>query len=88
MPNNTTQPSTRFPSDFVFQLLPGEIADLRPKFVTAGTQDPARQYDGALRSQFVTSKTGRGQHREYPPYAFTKSVRIRGPILQPLARSL
>ena len=26
----------------------------------------------ALRSQFVTLKTGRGQHRKYPPYAFTE----------------
>lgn len=26
----------------------------------------------ALRSQFVTLKTGRGQHRKYQPYAFTE----------------
>ncbi len=26
----------------------------------------------ALRSQIVTSKTGRGQHRKYLPYAFTE----------------
>jgi phage regulator Rha-like protein len=26
----------------------------------------------ALRSQFVTLKTGRGQHRKYRPYAFTE----------------
>jgi hypothetical protein len=26
----------------------------------------------ALRSQFVTLKTGRGQHRKYLPYAFTE----------------
>jgi hypothetical protein len=25
-----------------------------------------------LRSQFVTLKTGRGQHRKYRPYAFTE----------------
>ncbi len=62
----------RFPSDFVFQLLPREMADLRSEFVTAGEQDPARQYDGALRSQFVTLKPGRGQHRKYLPWAFTE----------------
>ena len=49
-----------FPSDFVFQLLPREMADLRSQFVTAVEQDPARQYDGALQSQFVTLKRGRG----------------------------
>jgi hypothetical protein len=27
---------------------------------------------GRLRSQFVTLKTGRGQHRKYLPYAFTE----------------
>lgn len=27
---------------------------------------------GALRSQFATLKTGRGQHRKYLPYAFTE----------------
>jgi hypothetical protein len=32
----------RFPSDFVFQLLPREMADLRAQFVTAGEQDPKR----------------------------------------------
>lgn len=26
----------------------------------------------ALRSQFATLKTGRGQHRKYLPYAFTE----------------
>jgi phage regulator Rha-like protein len=29
------------------------------------------EYD-ALRSQIVTLKSGRGQHRKYPPYAFTE----------------
>lgn len=62
----------RFPSDFVFQLLPREMTDLRALFLTAAEQDPARQYDGALRSQFVTLKPGRGQHRKYLPYAFTE----------------
>jgi len=62
----------RFPSNFVFQLLPREMADLRSLFETACEQDPVRQYDGALRSQLVTLKPGRGQHRKYLPYAFTE----------------
>jgi len=62
----------RFPPDFVFRILPREMADLRSQFVAAGEQDPARQYDGALRSQFVTLNSGRGRHRKYPPYAFTE----------------
>jgi hypothetical protein len=61
----------RFPTDFVFQLLPREMADLRSQFVTAAAQDPVRQYDGALRSQFVTSKPGPGGRRTLP-YAFTE----------------
>jgi phage regulator Rha-like protein len=31
----------------------------------------ALEYD-SLRSQFATLKQGRGQHRKYPPYAFTE----------------
>lgn len=30
----------------------------------------------ALRSQIVTLKTGRGQHRKYLPYAFTAQARL------------
>ncbi len=36
----------------------------------------------ALRSQFVTLKTGRGQHRKYRPYAFTEqSVAMLSSVL-------
>ena len=45
----------KFPTDFVFEVSPGEAEDLR-----------------RLRSQFVTLKLGRGQHRKYLPYAFTE----------------
>ena len=31
----------------------------------------------ALRSQFATLKVGRGQHRKYPPYAFTEHGSIQ-----------
>jgi len=51
----------RFPKDFMFRLTKVEFDDLR------------RQYDTpSLRSQFVTLKTGRGQHRKYLPYVFTE----------------
>ncbi len=30
------------------------------------------EYAAFLRSQFVTLKKGRGQHRKYPPFAFTE----------------
>ena len=35
-----------------------------------------------LRSQIVTLKTGSGQHRKYPPYAFTEQVAIFNAILE------
>lgn len=35
-------------------------------------QVTAVEYDEALRSQIVTLKPGRGQHRKYLPYAFTE----------------
>jgi hypothetical protein len=52
---------SRFPEDFMFQLNGDEWAALRPKTATPG-----------LRSQTVILKSGRGQHRKYPPYAFTE----------------
>ena len=56
---------SRFPSDFMFQLSEDEAAAMRSHAVTAdGPRDP-------LRSQFVTSKPGRGGRR-YRPYAFTE----------------
>ena len=51
---------TRFPSDFMFQLNPEDVESLRSQFVISG-----------LRSQFVTSKKGRGGRRSLP-YAFTE----------------
>ena len=51
----------RFPDDFMFQLSAEEFADLRSQSDTS-----------SLRSQIVTLKSGRGQHRKYLPYAFTE----------------
>jgi ORF6N domain len=50
----------RFPGDFMFQLSKDELISLRFQFGISN-----------LRSQFVTSKTGRGGRR-YLPYAFTE----------------
>jgi len=51
----------RFPDDFMFQLTAEEFANLRSQSDTSN-----------LRSQIVTLKAGRGQHRKYLPYAFTE----------------
>lgn len=59
----------RFPPDFVFQLSPTDLNTLRSQFVTSKTQDTDVQYDGALRSRFVTLKRG---GRRTAPYAFTE----------------
>lgn len=58
----------RFPDDFMFQLTSEEWDALRCQI---GTLDTEPEGPG-LRSQFVTLKTGRGQHRKYLPYAFTE----------------
>ena len=50
----------RFPEDFMFRLTPREIENLRFHFGTS-----------SLRSQFVTSKLGRGGRR-YAPQVFTE----------------
>jgi phage regulator Rha-like protein len=55
----------RFPVDFMFQLSAEEAESLRCQFGTLNG-------DPALRSQIVTLKSGRGQHRKYLPYAFTE----------------
>ena len=61
--------ATRFPADFMFQLTDDEVAGLRFHFETS---KPAGARGGSpLRSQFVTSNTGRGGRR-YRPYAFTE----------------
>lgn len=52
----------RFPEDFMFRLTKEEAESLRSHFAIS---------KGDLRSQFVTSNTGRGGRR-YLPYAFTE----------------
>jgi hypothetical protein len=51
----------RFPPDFMFQLSREEWVALRSQVAEA-----------SLRSQSVTLKSGRGQHRKYAPYAYTE----------------
>ena len=51
----------RFPEDFMLQLTAEEFASLK---------SPSALPD--LKSQIVTLKNGRGQHRKYMPYAFTE----------------
>jgi phage regulator Rha-like protein len=55
----------RFPEDFMFRLNTKEAEALRCHFGTLKEGD-------SLRSQNVTLKTGRGQHRKYLPHAFTE----------------
>ena len=50
----------RFPADFMFELTRDEIKGISQAVASSGR----------LRSQFVTLK--RGQHRKYPPHAFTQ----------------
>ncbi|MBP6686911.1 MAG: ORF6N domain-containing protein [Lacibacter sp.] len=57
--------SKRFPDDFMFQLTKSEYDSLRSQIEASESSD-------SLRSQFVTLKSGRGQHRKYMPYAFTE----------------
>ena len=59
----------RFPADFAFQLTDDELAALRSQLVIS--KSPTSQASSRLRSQIVTSKTGRGGRR-YLPYAFTE----------------
>ena len=56
----------RFPKDFMFQLTKEEWENMRLQF--AGESNNML----SLGSQFVTLKTGRGQHRKFMPYAFTE----------------
>lgn len=58
----------RFPAGFRFQLTADEFENLQEQPGTPGTTAAP-----ALRSQFVTLKTGgRGRHRKYLPWAFTE----------------
>ena len=59
----------RFPKDFAFQISATEWENLRRQI---GTLEHSRTKQVALRSQIVTLKTGRGQHRKYLPYVFTE----------------
>ncbi|MFT3847031.1 MAG: ORF6N domain-containing protein [Lacibacter sp.] len=61
----TKRNKKRFPADFMFQLTKAEYDSIR-------FQIDASQNSDSLRSQFVTLKNGRGQHRKYMPYAFTE----------------
>ena len=56
----------RFPEDFMFQLTNDELEKIRIQVKDL--------YPGeiSLRSQFVTLKTGRGEHAKYLPLAFTE----------------
>lgn len=59
----------RFPRDFVFRVSSTEWENLRYQI---GTLKSAEGKRATLRSQNVTLKTGRGQHRKYLPYVFTE----------------
>ena len=59
----------RFPADFAFQLADDELAALRSQIVIS--KSPTSQASSRLRSQIVTSNTGRGGRRTLP-YAFTE----------------
>ena len=54
----------RFPADFMFQLTDEKVESLRSQIVISNEAE-------SLRSQFATSKKGRGGRR-YAPYAFTE----------------
>lgn len=66
----------RFPQEFMFQLTPSEFENLRCQFGTSSVTDLRFQFGTLnrdyLRSQNVTLKGERGQHRKYLPYAFTE----------------
>ena len=70
----------RFPEDFMFQLTEQEYEILRRQIGTSNEES------GSLRSQIVTSKTGRGG-RQYLPYAFTEQgvAMLSGVINSPAA---
>jgi hypothetical protein len=59
----------RFSADFAFQLTDDELAALRSQIVIS--KSPTSRASSRLRSQIVTSNTGRGGRR-YLPYAFTE----------------
>lgn len=70
----------RFPEDFMFQLTEQEWQSLRLQIETSNNNEDtlSSQFviidntDNSLRSQIVTLKKGRGEHKKYLPYAFTE----------------
>lgn len=72
----------RFPAGFLFQLTEEEFANLKSRI-----EKPAGEGSGPLRSQNVILKPGRGQHRKYPPWAFTEHGAIMSAMIlrSPLA---
>ncbi len=67
----------RFPPDFLFQLTPEELADVKSRVVSVSPTDAP-----SLRSQIVTLKNpGRGQHRKYLPLAFTEHGAIMAAMI-------
>ena len=64
----------RFPADFMFQLDKKEYdAILRCQIGTSRYEQPfVNEGNPSLRFHFETLKSKRGQHRKYPPYAFTE----------------
>ena len=93
----------RFPDDFMFQLTKGEVDILKSQFViskmienqvdenlksqNATSNIHENESVGALTSQNVILKNGRGQHSKYLPYVFTEQgVAMLSSILRsPLA---
>ena len=59
----------RFPNDFAFQISASEWKNLRCQIGTLKAEDTRHRI---LRSQIVTLKNGRGQHRKYLPWVFTE----------------
>ena len=71
----------RFPEDFMFQLTQEESVNLRLQIVTSNEVlnslrsqfATLNKNDKSSRLQIATSKNGRGQHKKYLPYAFTRN---------------
>ena len=73
--------SRRFPDDFMFQLTKDEwnalrsqivtLEDLKSQNVISNSVDD--ETNGRLTSQNVILKNGRGQHRKFMPYVFTRN---------------
>ena len=73
--------SRRFPDDFMFQVTKEEwnalrsqivtLEDLKSQNVISNSVDD--ETNGRLTSQNVILKNGRGQHRKFMPYVFTRN---------------